>query len=296
MNGAFYQEEVTTRFKPSEAKPRGSQQELFADYVNRVGNVKTRLAHAIDAVQKLNDFCKSMEGERNINKRAMFIQILKKRNYIDDTHGVTYTNDMLGTGGILETLNALDDKVGEANDFVARLGDVGTKFIAALGVYIGRAQNEAVEQEQIDSLKHIRSKGDFILQVEAKSKELAKLSDKVSLKIQAIHTQTKNNNTKRYEAIKACLSQLKQIDELESSQITTTINAAGAMADKIASANRVLNAANKQQLTRDTQQVVDDVTRSMEAHKKYEPSGKSIPTMAGEAPFLKNEGLSVVEK
>lgn len=294
MNGAFYEEEVTTRFKPSESKPRGKQ-ELFTDYVNYVGALRQRLRHAMEAANKLNSFCKSLEGPKNNDRRAAFIQILGQKKYIDDG-AVSYRNDMLGKGGILDTLTKLDAQVGEANDFVAGLGTIGTSFIGALDVYLGQAQNEAVEQEQIDSLKHIRRKGDFILQVEDKTKELEKLSDQVSLKIQAIHTKTKVNNEKRYNAIKSLLAALKQIDDLESTDITATINAAGAMADKIASSNRVLNAANKQQLTRDKRQVVDDVTRSMEAHKKYVPGGKSISTMEREAPFLMNEGLSVVEK
>jgi len=289
MNGAFYQEEVTNRSRFKDSGANEGKQQMFTEYVNKVSHIKKQLQRSKVAVDQLNTFCKSFTGEGNKERRAALISELQSKRYIDDASGLTYRQDMLGTNGILDLLNQLDDKIGKANDFVAGLGSVGTSFIGALDIYIGKAQNEAVEQEQIDSLKHIRRKGDFILTVASKTEELQQMSNQVTLKIQSVHKQTQDNNKKRYEAIKACLATLKDIDALESTSITATINSALKSANQIASANRVLNAANKDQLTRDKQQVVDDVTRSMEAHKKYAPSTKAIATMQREAPFLKNE-------
>jgi len=290
MNGAFYKEEVL-RFEASGAKPpEGTKQQMFLDYTSKVSIIKKQLQRALVAVNNLNAFCYSFSNsEGNKARRSALISELQSKRYIDDTSGITYKNEMLGKNGILDLLNKLDEDIGKANDFVAGLGGVGTSFIRALNIYLGKAVNESVEQKQIESLQHIRSKGNFILTVDSKTEELGKLSDQVSLKISAVHKQTKENNQKRYDAIKACLATLKNIDNLESTQITATINDALKTADQIASANRVLNAANLSQLTRDKQQVVDDVTRSMEAHKNYVPGTKSIPTMHNEAPFLKNE-------
>jgi len=290
MNGAFYQEDVPKRFESSAASRGSGIQDIYSEYVNRVQQLKHRLQLADKAAEDLNKFVATFDSEKNKERRAALITILEKKKYIDDTGGITYRGDMLGPRGILQTLNKLDEKVGEANDFVAGLGGVGTTFINALDLYLGKAVNEAVEQEQIDALKHIRRKGDFILQVDDKTKDLEKLSNQVGLTIQAVQAETQENNAKRTKAIKTLLTTLKDIDALETSQLTATINKALKYADQIASANRNLNQANREQLVRDKREVVDDVTRSMEAHKQYVP-GKSIPTMSNEAPFLKSEGL-----
>ena len=132
MNGAFYQEEVTTRFESSAASARSGKQDIYAEYVNRVSNLKRRLQMADKAAQDLNNFISTFDEEKHKDRRSALISVLEQKKYIDDTGGVTYRGEMLDSDGILVTLNKLDDKVGKANEFVAGLGNVGTKFINAL--------------------------------------------------------------------------------------------------------------------------------------------------------------------
>jgi hypothetical protein len=287
MNGAFYQEEVRNNgpmFKASGSVKHGlkGKQELFSDFISNVSHVKKELTRALAAVNKLNRFCNGFLDTPEANDaRAEFIQILVSKRYIDGTKGVTYRKDMLGTGGILDMLTKLDQEVGKANGFVVNLGEVGTSFLAGLDVYLGTAQNKAVEQGQVEQLEHIRNKGNFLIQVASKTKVLETLSNQVSLKIQAIHQQTKNNNEKRNEVIKACLKSLHEIDAMESTEITTTINSAMKDAEQIASSNRVLNKANEEQLGRDKEQVVNDVTHSMEVPKKWLPITNRVVKSGG---------------
>ena len=277
MNGAFYQEEArrTPRFKPSgsnSASSSQSKQQIFSTYVKHVSNLKSRLAHSHAAAKNLNDFCNRLDTKpENQSVRADFISELAANKYIDDVSGHTYRKDMLGDDGILPLLTKLDAEVGIANNFVAGLGHVGTAFIRGLDIYIGKAINASATQAETESLKHIQRKGDFILTVDSQTAELNTMSDQVSLKINLVHKHTKDSHRKRTDAIKACLVQLQSIDELEATNVTATINDALNDANRMGAMNRVLNAANLAQLDRDKKNVMNDVERSMEPHKRFVP-------------------------